>query len=364
MSLLDEKIYGNALNLIPTLGPVSLTKLYNYFGSFVKAWNAVEDDYLNAGLAPKAIREIIANKQKINPEQSFAELTRRQIEIILITEKNYPILLKEIQPAPPLLYIRGQKDVLNTASIAIVGTRKMSTYGANACEEISSGLAQNGITVVSGLAFGVDAIAHNSALSNAGRTIAVLASDLDNFSISPRSNFNLAQKIMETGALISEYPLGIGVQKGNFIARNRIISGLSLGTLVVEADSESGALITSSYALEQNREVFAIPGSIFSPVTRGTNQLIKAGAKLVNSVHDILDELNLQTNNLPDQKIIIETNEIETQILNFLTKEPLHIDELIKTVKLAPAVINANLTLLEIKGRVKNLGGANYVKVR
>src|SRR6185436_1949426 len=213
MSLLDEKIYGNALNLIPTLGPVSLTKLYNYFGSFVKAWNAVEDDYLNAGLAPKAIREIIANKQKINPEQSFAELTRRQIEIILITEKNYPILLKEIQPAPPLLYIRGQKDVLNTASIAIVGTRKMSTYGANACEEISSGLAQNGITVVSGLAFGVDAIAHNSALSNAGRTIAVLASDLDNFSISPRSNFNLAQKIMETGALISEYPLGIGVQK-------------------------------------------------------------------------------------------------------------------------------------------------------
>ena len=364
MNILDEKIYANALNLIPSLGPVSLNKLLNYFGSFVKAWQAGGSDYYHAGIKSEVIDQIIANKQKINPEQSFAEVTRRQIEVVLRFEKTYPQLLKEIIPIPPILYVRGKKAVLNTTTVAIVGTRKMSSYGQTACEEIALGLTTNGITIVSGLAFGVDAVALNTAVSNSGRAIAVLASDLDNFSISPRTNFALAQKIMENGCLVSEYPLGASVQKQNFPIRNRIISGLSLGTLVVEADTESGALITASAALDQNREVFAVPGSIFSPTSRGTNQLIKQGAKLVNSAYDILEELSLNVSNLPDLPEIVETNEIESEILKILTREPIHIDELIKTVKLTPSLINANLTLLEMKGRVKNLGGAKYIKVR
>ncbi|MBX4191406.1 MAG: DNA-processing protein DprA [Candidatus Doudnabacteria bacterium] len=364
MNLLDEKIYGNSLNLIPGLGPVNLNRLRNHFGGFVKAWQGEEIDFQQAGLQPQAISQIIANKSKINPEQAFAEVTRRQIEIILPEENSYPQLLKEIIPAPPILYIRGKKEFLKSTSIAVVGTRKMTSYGQMVCEDICSGLTTNGITIVSGLAFGIDAIALDTAVKNSGPAIAVLASDLDNFSISPRSNLTLAQKIIENGCLVSEYALGNGVQKGNFIVRNRIISGLSLGTLVIEADASSGALITANHALEQNRGVFAIPGSIYSQVSRGTNQLIKQGAKLVNSVYDVLEDLNLDVSNLPDNEEMIATNEIEVQILQFLTKEPVHIDDLIKTVKLPPSQINANLTILEMKGRIKNLGGAKYVKIR
>ncbi len=364
MNLLDEKIYANALALIPNIGAASLNKLLAYFGSFVKAWQGNYQDYLAAGLAPKTIEQIIANKPKINPEQSFAELPRRGIEILLVTEKSYPQILKEIIPSPPILYVRGEKEVLNSTTVAVVGTRKMTSYGQTACEEITLGLVSSGITIVSGLAFGIDSVALHTTVTNSGRAVAVLASDLDNASISPRSNLTLAQKIMETGCLVSEYPLGMTVQMKNFPIRNRIISGLSLGTLVIEADAESGALITAGYALEQNRDVFAIPGSIFSPTSRGTNNLIKQGAKIVTSAYDILEELNLSANDLPDAEAIIETSDIENTILSYLTKEPIHIDELVRTINLTASIINANLTLLEMKGRIKNLGGAKYVKVR
>jgi len=364
LNLLDEKIYGNALNLIPALGPVNLTKLLNYCGGFLKAWNADGQDYFNAGISPKTVDKIITDKQKINPEQSFAETTRRQIEILLISEKSYPQLLKEIIPAPPLLYVRGNKKVLNSLTVAVVGTRKISSYGTMACEEITLGLTNSGMTIVSGLAYGADAVALQTVVDNRGKGIAVLASDLNDTSIAPRSNFNLAQKILEKGCLVSEYPLGYSVQKQNFPIRNRIISGLSLGTLVVEADIESGALITANYSLEQNREVFAIPGSIFSPTSRGTNQLIKSGAKVVTSANDILEELNLDTEIVEAQTNNIEITEIESKILELLSKIPIHIDEIIKSAQVNPAIISANLTLLEIKGRIKNLGGAKYVKIR
>ncbi len=362
-TLLDEKIYANALNLIPALGPVSLTKLLNHCNSFVNSWKANAEDYIAAGITAKTVDKIIADKQKINPEKAFAEVTRKQIEILLPPEKFYPKTLKEIIPAPPLIYVRGKKEILNSVCIGVVGTRKISNYGTLACEEVTLGLVQNGITIVSGLAFGVDACTLNTAVNNSGKAIAVLASDLDNASISPKTNFNLSQKILENGCLVSEFPLGMSVQKQNFPIRNRIISGLSLGTLVVEADVESGALITANYALDQNREVFAIPGSIFSPTSRGTNELIKKGAKLVTTAFDILEELNLSTKETTEQ-IVSDLSADENFILNFLSKEPIHVDELIKAAQLSANEINANLTILEMKGRVKNLGGAKYVKVR
>ncbi len=362
-TLLEAKIYANAFNLIPDLGPVSLQKLFNYFNDWHSAWIGSGHDYIDAGLSAKTISQIIAKKPKINPEPLFAELTRRQIEVVLMSEPDYPQLLKEIHAAPPILYVRGQKQALNKLAIAVVGTRKMSNYGRQATEELVTGLVTNGAAIVSGLAFGIDAAALDTAVINQGVGVAVLASDLDNTNISPRSNFNLSQKILEHGCLISEYPLGMVVQKQNFPIRNRLISGLSLGTLVIEADVSSGALITANFALEQNREVFAIPGSIFSPTSRGTNQLIKKGAKLVNSAYDILEELNLDSQVLAEP-LMQSVTSVEELILKHLAHPGLHINDLIKTVRLQAAAVNASLTLLEIKGRVKNLGGGQYVKVR
>lgn len=359
----EARIYANAFNLIPEIGPVTLQKLFNHFGSWHRAWIGSASDYIDAELTAKTINQIIAKKPKINPEQMFAELTRRQIEVVLISEPGYPKLLKEIHAAPPLLYVRGNKQALNKLAVAVVGTRKMSNYGRQAAEELVLGLISNGVAIVSGLAFGIDAEALSATVANQGSAIAVLASDLNDMSISPRSNFNLAQKIIETGCLVSEYPLGMLVQKQNFPIRNRIIAGLSLGTLVVEADAESGALITANFALEQNREVFAVPGYIFSPVSRGTNQLIKKGAKLVNSAYDILEELSLDATTA-SQPALLEVNSEEELILKSLSREGVHINELIKIVRLAASEVSANLTLLEMKGRVKNLGAGIYAKIR
>src|SRR3989344_3303631 len=362
-NLLEAKIFANDFNLIPEIGAVSLHKLLNHFGTWYQAWIGKQSDYATAGLTAKTINQIIAKKPKINPELQFAELTRRQIEVVLLTEPDYPKLLKEIHAAPPLLYIRGQKAVLNKPAVAVVGTRKMSNYGLQATEELVLGLVQNGLTIVSGLAYGVDAHGLNTAVRNSGQAIAVLASDLDNASISPRANFNLSQKILENGALVSENPLGMAVQKENFPIRNRILSGLGLGTLVIEADAQSGSLITANFALEQNREVFAVPGSIFSPVSRGTNTLIKKGAKLVTSAADILEELNLDAATI-SQPDLLEVNSEEAQLLKHLNREGVHINDLIKSVSLPAAAVSANLTLLEMKGRVKNLGAGLYVKIR
>ncbi|HTL39712.1 MAG TPA: DNA-processing protein DprA [Methylomirabilota bacterium] len=363
MHLLEEKIFANALNQLPGLGPVRLTQLYSSFGSWAKAWANSPQTYAQAGIPLKTINEIITKKSKINPEQSFAEMTRRGIEVVLNTEKNYPELLKEISSAPPLLYVRGNKAVLNSLGMAVVGTRKISLYGKQICEELVNGLVQNNISIVSGLAYGVDAAALTACVENDGKAIAVLASDLDNTSISPRVNFNLAQKIMKNGCLVSEYPLGAETHKQNFPVRNRLISGLAVGTVVVEADLESGSLITADFALEQNREVFAVPGSIFSQTSRGTNELIRKGAHIVTGIGSILDELNLTNSELLED-VPMDTTEEEQSILSHLSKEPIQIEELIRTLKLPARKISASLTMLEMKGRVKNLGGTKYIKIR
>lgn len=363
MHLLEAKIFANALNQIPELGSVRLSLLYAYFGSWAKAWTANAQGYLEAGLPQIVVSKIIARKNKINPEQSFAELTRRQIEIVLNVESEYPQLLKEIAAPPPLLYVRGNKKVLNNLSLGMVGTRKISLYGKQVCREIVEGLVQNNFTIISGLAFGVDAEVLNACIENEGTAIAVLASDLNDNNIAPRSNFQLAHKIIKNGCLVSEYALGASVQKQNFPIRNRIISGMSIGTIVVEADLESGSLITANYALEQNREVFAVPGSIFSAVSRGTNELIRKGAHIVTGVGSVLDELNIDPATI-EVPIDMEPTENEQLILAKLSKDPIQIEELIQELKISASDLNVNLTILEMKGRVKNLGGAKYIKIR
>ncbi|MDP4000765.1 MAG: DNA-processing protein DprA [bacterium] len=363
MPEINTKIYGNALNLIPELGSVKLTRLLNYFGDFETAWLAGSTELSKAGLDAKTVEIIKTNQTSIDPISSWDALTKLGIEVIIITEPAYPPQLKEIVTAPPLLYVRGNKQLLKLAGIAVVGNRKISAYGKQVIEEIVANLAPSKLNIISGLAFGVDAEALAMCLKSGSNPIAVLASDLQDSSISPRSNFNLAQEIIQKGCLVSEYALGSNVQKQNFPIRNRLIAGLSIGTLVIEADEESGALITANYALEQNREVFAIPGSIFSTTSRGTHKLIKKGAKLVSTVADIFEELNLDIADVPDTQTFEETEQ-ETKVLENLTREPMHIDDLVEQVHLPVSEINATLSLLELKGRIKNLGGAKYAKIR
>lgn len=361
--ILSNRLFGNAFNLIPGIGPAGLTKLFNHFNGFEAAWFGHASEYIQAGLSQKLGEQISLSKKTISPEKAFIELTRRQIEVIGMNEPEYPELLREIASAPPLLYIRGQKAALKHTGLGVVGTRMITSYGKLICDELIAGLVQNNLSIISGLAYGVDACALNIAVEQGGTPVAVLASDLDNASIAPRANFQLAQKILERGCLVSEYPLGVKVQKQNFPVRNRIIAGLSMGTLVIEADEDSGSLITAQFALEQNREVFAVPGSIFSHTSRGTNSLIKKGARLVSTTADILDELSLSPIAMPS---LPETSadEEEKSILEVLTREGRHINDLIKDLALTAQKINAKLTILEMKNRVKNLGGGYYAKIR
>ncbi|PJE57709.1 MAG: DNA-protecting protein DprA [Candidatus Portnoybacteria bacterium CG10_big_fil_rev_8_21_14_0_10_38_18] len=283
------------------------------------------------------------------------------IRKITLQDKNYPAILKEIHNPPKELYIKGEIINQDKVAIGVVGTRKYTQYGKQACLDIAGKLARLGITIVSGLAKGIDTWAHQAALEQGGRTIAVLGSGLDKKSFYPSSNYSLSEKICQQGAMISEYPPGTRGTQFTFPQRNRIISGLSLGVVVIEAPEESGALITAALALEQNREVFAIPGSIYEKNTQGTNQLIKMGAKLVTDVEDILDELNLSHLLTIEKKKIKPENKEEEIILSILSAQPIHIDEIIKNSELPASTVNSVLMILELKKAVRNLGRGNYI---
>jgi DNA processing protein len=296
-----------------------------------------------------------------------------EIKTIHIDNEIYPKLLKEIKDAPEVLYYIGRLPQENENCFAIVGTRRYSSYGKQIALEISGGLADAGLTIVSGLAPGIDAFSHQAALERKGRAIAVLGTGLDEKSIYPKENIKLAQKIVETGGcLISEYPPGTAGAYFTFPQRNRIISGLCLGTLVVEAQpplpnfgvgtnkkSGSGAILTALHAFEQKRKIFAVPGPIHSSGSKGCHYLIKKGAKLVETANDILRELNLCQ--LSARTVLVEgENREENLILECLKEESLYIDKIIERTKLPAAAVASSLAILEIKGKVRNLGGNIY----
>ena len=282
-----------------------------------------------------------------------------EIKTIGIEDKNYPKLLREIKDAPKVLYVKGNLSPQEKC-FAIVGTRKFSDYGKEIAFSIAKDLAETGLIIVSGMAKGIDTFAHKGALETKGKTIAVLGTGFDKKSIYPRQNLKLAENILETGGcLISEYPPGTRGTQFTFPQRNRIISGLSLGVLVVEAKFGSGALITANWAFQQKRKVFSIPGSIFSKNSQGCHYLIKKGAKLVETANDILKELNLPLFKKQRSEPKGEGLE-ENLILNVLKEETLSIDKIIEKTKLSAAKTASTLAILEIKGKVKNLGGNIY----
>ncbi len=347
------------------IGPQRIKKLLNYFGNLKDAWQTSESELINAGLEESSAKEVCAGRLTIDPEKELEKVINEGLDVITILDENYPALLKEIYDPPAIIYVRGQIKPEDEKALAIVGTRNPSPYGQQTASFLSGQLAQTGLTIISGLARGIDTLAHLTALQNNGRTIAVIGSGLDRNSIYPPSNKKLAEQIAEKGAVISEYPLGSFALKHHFPARNRVISGLALGTLIIEAPEKSGALLTAKHALEQNREVFAVPGSIFSQNSLGPNNLIKMGAKLVAGPQDILEELNLK--NLTDQiqirQIVPESAE-EEAILKIVSDEPTHIDKIVNETKLDTSTVNATIALMEMKGKIKNLGGMNYVIAR
>jgi len=291
-------------------------------------------------------------------------LKDQNIRKITLQDKDYPAILKEIHSPPKEFYIKGKIAPQDKVAVAVVGTRKYSQYGKQVTLDIAGKLARLGITIVSGLAKGIDTWAHQAALENNGRTIAVLGTGMDRKSFYPFCNYNLSEKIARNGAVISEYPNGTRGTQFTFPQRNRIISGLSLGVVIVEAPEQSGALITAALAVEQNREVFAIPGSIYEKNSQGVNQLIKMGAKLVTDVDDILEELNLShLIKIKKKKRIKPENREEEIVLSLLSAQPVHIDEIIKQSKLPTAIVNSTLMILELKRGIRNLGKGNYVLI-
>ncbi len=363
MDTQNDLKYWVAVSRNPKIGATRLVKLFNFFHSMEEAWQASFSELRRAGLDENIIHDFLAQKMTINPDAEWEKLVKENINVLTINDPKYPKLLKEIWNPPAILYVKGELPPDDGFNLAVVGTRKISTYGRQIASMLTAELVQNGFNIVSGLALGVDALAHQTTVGLGGKTVAVLGSGIDSESVYPAQNRYLAGEIIKTGgAVISEYPLGAIAMPGNFPLRNRIVSGLSLGTLVIEAAEESGALITAQCALEQNREVFAVPGSIFNPTSAGPNKLIKMGAKAVTSVNDILETLNLaQAANFIQNKKILPASPEEEKILANLSHDPTHIDKLIGACALDAAKIGAILTLMEMKGMVKNLGGMNYV---
>ncbi len=286
-----------------------------------------------------------------------------EIKTISIQDKNYPRLLKEIKEPPKILYVKGEIFPEENC-FAIVGPRRCTGYGKQMAEELAADIIDAGLTIVSGMAKGIDTVAHREAVKRNRRTIAVLGSGIDERSIYPQENVKLAREIVKNGgAVISEFPIGDAGLPYHFPQRNRIISGLSLGVLVIEAKMKSGAMITASWAADQSREVFAVPGPINMLTSNGPNYLIKQGAKLVADINDILEELNLPLKELKGKEIEAESPEEET-ILKALEEGPLHIDKIIGKTKLNSNVVSSTLLLMEVQRKVKNLGGNTYTIAR
>jgi len=360
---MDDTKYWVAFNRIPAFGRARFERLERHFGNLEDAWVADTSELRAAGMEQKTVSAIADQRSSISPDAEMERLQRLGIEAFGWNDPRYPARLKQIYERPPVLYMRGTLQEKDEWSLGVVGTRRATTYGRQAAETIAGDLARQQITIISGLARGIDTVAHQSALAAGGRTIAVLPCPVDR--VYPVQNLRLAQSIRESGALISEYPPGMPIHREFFFRRNRIVAGMSLGVLVVEAGERSGALLTARNALDENREVFAVPGSIFSPYSRGANELIQqSGAKLVRDARDILTELNLT---MVSEQVAVQqalpADETELALLSCLSAEPAHIDEIGRQAQLAPSAVSSALALLELKGLVRQVGGLNFVRL-
>ena len=395
VNVTDDLKYWVAFHRIEGIGPKRFSSMETHFGSLEDAWNAERGELRDAGIGPSILKNVDATRAKIDPDAELDRLLQHGIRPIHLRSDEYPEQLAESPDAPAVIYVAGDLQPRDINSIAIVGTRDATDYGLQMAYMLAHDLASVGVTVVSGLAVGIDTEAHRGALKSGGRTIAVLAGGLD--SIYPRQNRGLARQIVESGCLISEYQLGTRSKREHFPRRNRIISGLSRGVIVIEAAKKSGATWTVKWALEQNREVFAVPGNATSPQSEGTNWLIQQGAKLTTCADDVLQELSAFFGDLkpdpdtqhrktaahvratvtapnpqqddsqsrkrkPQLQEIKTFNEQEHAIAKTLseTDGPIHVDEIARTLSISVNEIMSSLTMMEVRGIVRSAEGALY----
>ncbi len=366
--------YLLGFSLIPDIGPARFQKISECFDSIEKAWNSSELE-LTKIFGKKISQKIATHKNQIHLDQELEFLQIENIEMVSpefsfqdfagINFEYFPKRLTEIHSVPFVLFARGNLTLLSKNQLAIVGSRRPTHYGRQVLEKIAPEIVHSGLIITSGLAMGIDTLAHQTALNNHQPTIAVLGSGLGQKILRKSFNYQLGEEIIEkNGLLISEYPPNFEASKFTFPARNRIISGLSLGVLIVEAAERSGTLITARHALEQNREVLVIPGNIFSQQSAGTNNLIKQGAQPITSATDIFKALDWkinQNNSTEKSTPLTFEDEIEKLIYTKLSFEPQPLDKLISKCKLDISVISIKLSMLELKGAVKNVKGG-YIR--
>ena len=361
----DDLAYWIAFHRIARVGRVRFGALESHFGELKRAWGAPESELRAARLDDRTVAEIVKGRIGAEPMDELDRLERHKVRAITWHDPDYPTLLKQIDDSPPILYVKGELLPEDELALAVVGTRHATPYGREVTREFVSDLARAGLTIASGLARGIDSAAHHTALLVGARTIAVLGSGVD--IIYPSDNRSLSRDIIENGALISDYPLGTPPLKDHFPRRNRIMSGISLGALVIEGNEKSGALITARRALDQNREVFAVPGSALAERSRGPNLLIQRGeAKLVLHAEDVLQELNMSQS---DQQLnLLSTPEPVDQeqsaVLKLLSRSPRHIDEIYRDSGMSMSDVSSTLTLLELHDLVRQVGGMHYVLTR
>ncbi len=366
--MVDEMFYWLGLNFVPGIGSVLFRRLIDRFKSPEEVFRAPEKELLKVeGVSRDSILEIQKGPPEKRVRKELTLLGEIGGRILTFHDELYPKRLKEIYDPPPLLYLRGDLREEDELSVAIVGSRKTTPYGRWMAEKISQDLSRHGITIVSGMARGIDAVAHWGALSSGGRTIAVLGCGVD--VVYPAENRGLSKKIIEQGALLSEFPIGTPPESGHFPRRNRIISGLAIGVVIVQAGERSGALITAGYALEQGREVFAVPGNVGIETSRGANRLIREGAKMVESSEDILEEILPQWKKekevgSEENRVFLNLSEEEKRLYSLLETEPLHIDALIRESRLEPGQVSSLLLNLEMKGLVAQWPGKYFSKKR
>lgn len=360
---MEDKRYWIGFTLVKGIGAVRFQRLLERFGNAESAWRAAPAELAEAGLSLKLIERVVAVREKVDLSQIWEQTRSKRIQVLTWLDEAYPQRLKEIEQPPPVLYLRGELLPEDTWAVSIVGTRRVTSYGRQVTEEIASFLAANGITVVSGLARGVDSIAHTAALKAGGRTLSVLGSGVDR--IYPPENRVLADQIIEHGAVLSDYAPGTPPESSNFPPRNRIISGLSMAVVVIEAGKTSGALITAEFAAEQGREIFAVPGNILAPQSKGTNKLIQQGAHPLLSASDIMQALNLtRVGQHKAARKVLPADDVEAKLLTAMRDEPLHVDEIRNQTGLPVEKVSATLVMMELKGMVRQVGNMQYVAVR
>ncbi len=349
-----------ALSQVTHIGPVRLGRLRDRFGTLDAAWRADERELARV-LDERTCRAVLTARASVDPETVMDRIARSGAAVATVLDAEYPRILREIPGPPPVLYFRGTLPAQDEPTVAIVGTRRATSYGREATSRVATDLASAGVCIISGLAKGIDGYAHRAALEAGGRTIAVLASGVD--IIYPNEHRQLAERIVESGALISDYPPGTKPEASNFPARNRIISGLSQATVVVEAPMRSGALITVGFAADQGREVYAVPGNILSSASDGTNRLLRQGAIPLTSAADLLDDLHLSPERSKQEpaQMAFPISEEERAIYALVTAEPQHIDELAYSAGLTISQASALMTMLELKGLIANVGAQHFV---